>query len=153
MSLKQELDSDPLGIGYASFKPDSPGSVVAKLSYLNYSAVKPLLLSERGILERYPDGPVAADAVLTKLEQFALSAHPLASVVKRALKFLAQAEGLDLGSGATQGMLTMLAQGGVITDSESGKLKGLAMQPATRAEVLGLGLVTEADVVAAWSIE
>ncbi len=153
MSLKQELDTDPLGLGYSTFKPDSPGSVIALLSYINYSAVKPLLLSERGILEKYADGPVAADAVLTKLEVFSASGHPLASVVKRALKFLAQAEGLDMGSAATQGMLSMLAAGGVITEDEATKLKNLALQPATRAQVLGLGIVTEADVIAAWSQE
>lgn len=84
------------------------------------------MISERGILEKYPDGPVAADAVLIKLEAFAASAHPLASIVKRALKFLAQPDGFDIGSAATQGMLTQLGAGGVLTADETNKLKALA---------------------------
>lgn len=84
------------------------------------------LISERGILESYADGPLAADAVISKLEAFGASGHPLASIVKRALKFLGQAEGLDIGSPATQGMLTQLGIGGVITTDEANKLKALA---------------------------
>jgi len=84
------------------------------------------LISERGILESYADGPLAADAVLTKLEVFSLTAHPMASVVKRAMKFLGQAEGLDIGSATTQSMITALGVGGVITTDEANKLNALA---------------------------
>lgn len=82
--------------------------------------------SERGILERFPGGPVAADAMLTKLETFALSGHPMASIVKRALKFLAQSEGLDVGSPATQGLLAQLQAGGVMTAEEVAGVRAMA---------------------------
>lgn len=85
--------------------------------------------SERGVLERYPGGPVEADALLTKLEAFAATAHPMASIVKRALKFLAQAEGLDLGSPATQGLIAQLQAGGVITTAERDGLAAMATRP------------------------
>ena len=90
--------------------------------------------SERGILERYPGGPVAADILLSKLEVFAASAHPLASIVKRALKFLAMPEGLDLGAPATQGLLSMLAGGGVISAIELSGLVTMATAPAPITE-------------------
>lgn len=85
------------------------------------------MISERGILESYPDGPIAADAVLSKLEAFGTAGHPLSSIVKRAMKFLGQPDGLDIGSAATQGMLTNLGAGGVLTVDEANKLKGLAL--------------------------
>lgn len=96
--------------------------------------------SERGVLERFPGGPIAADALLSKLEVFASTAHPMASIVKRALKFLAQAEGLDIGSPATQGLLTQLGAGGVLTTEEVAGLRAMA----TAADA-----VTDADVDAA----
>lgn len=85
--------------------------------------------SERGVLERYPGGPLAADALLGKLEAFAATDHPMARIVGRALKFLAQAEGLDLGSAATQGLLQQLALGGVITEAERLGLRQMTLQP------------------------
>lgn len=84
------------------------------------------MISERGILEGYPDGPIAADTVLAKLEAFGGVGHPMSSIVKRALKFLGQSDGLDLGSPATQGMLTQLGAGGVLTVDEANKLKAMA---------------------------
>lgn len=93
--------------------------------------------SERGILERFPLGPIAGDALLTKLDTFAATAHPMASIVKRAMKFLGQPEGLDLGSPATQGLLDQLALGGVMTAEERAGLRAMATvaDPVTHTEV------------------
>lgn len=99
--------------------------IAAKVNSTREKKTLSKMISERGILESYPGGPLEADAVLTKLETFSLSAHPLASIVKRALKFLSQPDGLDIGSAATQGMLTQLGSG-VITAEEATKLKNLA---------------------------
>lgn len=85
--------------------------------------------SERGILERFPLGPLAGDALLAKLELFAQSAHPTARIVGRALKFLAQPEGLDIGAATTQGLLDQLAAGGVITAEERAGLAAMATVP------------------------
>ncbi len=89
----------------------------------------PTMISERGIMERYPGGPVAADAVLVKLETFAASGAPGSGPVKRAMKFLASADGLDIGSAATRAQLDALAAGGVITSGEADNLKNLALVP------------------------
>lgn len=93
--------------------------------------------SERGVLERFPGGPIAADALLSKLEAFAATAHPMASIVRRAMKFLAQAEGLDIGSPVTQGLLAQLGAGGVLTAEEVSGLRAMALtaDPITREQV------------------
>lgn len=85
--------------------------------------------SERGILERFPLGPLAGDALLAKLETFAQTGHPMARIVSRALKFLAQPEGLDIGAATTQGLLDQLAVGGVITTDERAGLAAMATVP------------------------
>lgn len=89
----------------------------------------PHIVSERGILDRYAGGPVAADTVLTKLETFAASQHPMAGVVRRALRFLGTEAGLDIGAATTRMLLDQLAAGGAITADEAGHLKALALVP------------------------
>ena len=91
----------------------------------------PTMISERGVMERYPSGPVAADAVLAKLEAFAASGVTGSGPVKRALKFLGTADGLDIGSAATRAQLDALAAGGVITNAERDALKTMAVFPVT----------------------
>ena len=93
--------------------------------------------SERGILARFPLGPLAGDALLAKLELFAQSAHPMARIVGRALKFLARPEGLDIGAATTQGLLDALAAGGAITAEERAGLAQMATvpDPVTHTEV------------------
>jgi hypothetical protein len=85
--------------------------------------------SERGILERFPGGPVAADALLAKLEAYAEAAQPLSRITGRAIRFLRQPEGLDIGSPATQAMLGAITQAGVITADEFAGLRAMALRP------------------------
>jgi hypothetical protein len=87
------------------------------------------MVSERGILDTYPGGPVAADALLTRLEAFAATAVPLASIVARALRFLRMPDGIDLGAPATVVMLDALAQGGAITTTEREHLRAMVTEP------------------------
>lgn len=87
-------------------------------------------VSEAGLLERWPTGPVDADAFLQKLETFAQSGHALSGVVRRALKFLGTPEGLDLGAAATHAMLAQLAGRNVITSDEAARAMSLSQQAA-----------------------
>ena len=88
-------------------------------------------VSEAGLLERWPTGPVEADAFLAKLEVFAQSGHALAGVVRRALKFLGTPDGLDIGAAATHAMLLQqLAAGGVISSDEAAHAQALSQQAA-----------------------
>ena len=102
---------------------------IARLLSVGRTKVMSHFASERGILERFPAGPLAADALLTKLENFAAAGQPMSSIVHRALKFLAQPEGLDIGASTTQGLIAGLAAGGVITTGERDGLIAMATKP------------------------
>lgn len=136
--LSDEIDNDPTGKGYAAFLPDQPGRVVDLLNALTETKAKTRMITARGILSDYPGGPAAAAVVLDKLE----AAAPSISALKWAFGFLKTTDGLDIGNPATQGMIDQLSPG-VINAEEAGHLKSLALQPASRAEVLGLSTVTE----------
>lgn len=84
--------------------------------------------SERGLLARFPGGPVAADALLAKLEAFGATGHPLARLVRRMLKFLGQPEGIDLGDPATQAMVGQLTPS-VLSETDRDGLRAMATQP------------------------
>ena len=145
--LKTELTTDPMGLGYANWLPDSPGTVADLINAKTFSMPKSLMVSEIDVVGLYPDGISAGDAVLAKLETFANNNQPLSSVVSRALKALYQPQGLNIGSAAVQQMLTVLANEGILTVDESTKLKSIATQPASRAEVLGIEQVSIEQVI------
>jgi len=148
--LQLELANDPLKLGYASaLIAYNEEQLLQLLNGVTILAPKSTMHSERGVLDQYPDGPVAADIVLQKLERFAASPHPLAGLVKRALKFLSQPEGIDFGTVSTQNMLRRLAEGGVITTDEANKLISFGSVLMSRAQELGLGVVTAEQLHAA----
>lgn len=62
------------------------------------------------------------------------------------LKFLTQDSGLDVGQSETQGCIDAMAVAGVLTTDEATALKGMALLPASRAEILGFGSVSCNDV-------
>jgi hypothetical protein len=137
MSLQIELTTDPLNRGYQQYVPDSPGKLVDMMNESIYSMPKMLFVSARGILAAYgADGAV----ILDKLETAAAGN----SVIKWAMRFVI-GDGIDVGHPTTRTMLDSMV-GTVLTQTECDLLKNLAVQPASRAEVLNLNFVTEADV-------
>ena len=102
-------------------------ALVAALS-ANRTRIVSHFASERGILDRFPGGPVAADALMSKLEAFSATQHPLAGVVRRAVKFLGTPEGIDLGSNGVQTMLGALTPA-VLTEVERDGLRSMATVP------------------------
>ena len=147
--LSVELQQDPLSIGYAQWIPNSPGAIADLLNAPSFSMVKKRMVAELDVVGEYPTGPVDGDAVLTKLEVFSATTDPLASLVRRALKILSQSDGINIGDPSIQAMLDQLQQNNVLTSTEATSLKGLAIQPASRAEVLGLTPVTIEQVIEA----
>jgi len=142
---------------YAGLLPDSPGGAVDLLNATSTTAVKTRFVTARGVLaEVGPAGAVALD----KLEAFAASAAPvdplpasLHSAVKWAMRFITQngpESGIDVGHASTRSLLDAMVTIGVLTQVEVDAIKGMAAQPASRAEELfGVGTrVTEADVAA-----
>lgn len=145
--LKTELQADPAGLGYAAHVPHAPGALADMLNAQSATMAKPRMITARGIMASYGLGPSAGGAFLDKLE--VLSAGVPA--IKWAMKFLQAESGIDVGEPATQAMLTSLIGVGGITQAEVDGVKAMALQPASRAEVLfGAGSqITEADVRAA----
>jgi len=146
-ALKTELQTDPAGIGYAPHIPHAPGALADLLNAQSDSMAKERMVTARGVMASYGLGPTAGAAFLDKLES--LSAGVPA--IKWAMKFLQTEAGIDVGEPATQSMLTSLIGVGGITANEVNGVKAMALQPASRAEVLfGAGTqITEADVRAA----
>lgn len=145
--LSTELTTDPMGLGYAAWLPDSPGTVVDLLTAKTFFMPRSTMVTEIEVIGLYPDGVAAGDQVLAKLEAFAAAAQPLSSVVSRALRAINQPQGLDFGTTGVQEMLTVLGDQGVLNVDEATKLKSIANQPASRAEVLGIESVSIEQII------
>lgn len=148
--LKQEIVDDPLSQGYSAFLPDSTGWVANMLNERKFQAVKTRMVTARGIMASYGIGPTQGALFLDKLESLSANIPAL----KWAMKFLQQETGLDVGEPATQIMLTSLIGVGGITQAEVDGVKAMAIQPASRAEVLFGSdiIVTEHDVIKAMEV-
>lgn len=140
-ALAAEVATDPNAKGYATFLPDSPGHVERLLNEQTEMLVKPRMVTARAILAECASGAT----ILDKLEAASAASSP----VKWAVRFLGQEAGIDVGNAATQSMIGQLVAGDVLTAAEGDQLKTLAKQKASRAEVLGLGYVTELDLITA----
>lgn len=148
--LKQEIVDDPLSQGYSAFLPDSTGWVANMLNERKFQAAKTRMVTARGIMASYGIGPTQGALFLDKLESLSANIPAL----KWAMKFLQQETGIDVGESATQIMLTSLIGVGGITQAEIDGVKAMAIQPASRAEVLFGSdvIVTEHDVIKAMEV-
>jgi hypothetical protein len=140
MSLQQELTTDPLNRGYKQFVADCPGTLCDMLNATNYSMPKTKFINARGLLAEH--GMTGAQ-ILDKLEMAAASN----SLIKWAMRFITT-DGIDVGHPTTRALLDQLV-GTILTQAECDLLKNMAVQPASRAEVLGLDYVQEHNVRAA----
>lgn len=148
--LKQEIVDDPLSQGYSAFLPDSTGWVANMLNERKFQAAKTRMVTARGIMASYGIGPTQGALFLDKLESLSANIPAL----KWAMKFLQQETGIDVGEPATRIMLTSLIGVGGITQAEVDGVKAMAIQPASRAEVLFGSdvIVTEHDVIKAMEV-
>lgn len=146
-TLADEITQDPKGKGYAAHLPVSPGLVVELLNARTEFMVKSRMLTERGILASYGLGPQAGAAFMDKLDVIAASGDPGTAALKRMMKYLYGDSGVDIGDAATRGALDALVGVGGVTQTEADGIKAMALQPASRAEVLGLPVVTEHDLI------
>ena len=135
-TLQTELTTDPLNRGYAQYIPDCPGILVNLLNDPVYQKHKTRFVTARTVLAEVTGGA----EILDKLE----TAAQTNSAVKWAMRFVTT-DGIDVGYPGTQQLLDSLV-GSVLTQTECDALKNLALQSASRAEVLGLPYVTEQQV-------
>jgi hypothetical protein len=139
--LSDELNNDPLNRGYAQFIPDSPGKLADMMNALDFTAVKTKFVTARGVLAEYGS---AGASVLDKID----AAGASDSAVKWAMKFVTSEPGIDVGHPTTRSLLNGMVST-VLTQAEADMLLNMAIQPASRAEILGIGFVTAADVQSA----
>lgn len=131
VKLRNELDTDPLALGYAAhIAAGRLGDVEFLLNDSKYKMAKSRFVTARTVLAECLDGA----SILDKLESAAGTNSP----VKWAMKFLVQDGGLDVGNPVTLGLISQLVAGGVLTAAEGDALKALADQPASRANIIGI---------------
>ena len=131
-ALRDELQSDPGGIGYAAYLPDEPGMVVELLNKPQFLMPKTFMVTARGVISGKGLGASAGAAFLDKLETLT----PVVSEVKWAMRFMQGEQGIDVGNPETQATLDGLVGAAGITQVEIDGIKAMANQPASRAEIL-----------------
>ncbi|HET8685471.1 MAG TPA: hypothetical protein VFM18_02260 [Methanosarcina sp.] len=144
--LKQEIQNDPKKMGYLNFLPDSPGHVADLLNAKTQSGLVPRYVNARTVL-----------AELGLLGVSILEALRMASftvpVVYWILPFVQMESGVDVGDPFSQQMIDYLVSTEKLTLEQGTALKNMAIQPMSRAEQLGLGVVTSADIINAMNGE
>lgn len=142
-ALKAEIINDPAGLGYAALLPSTPGYVAEILNRAGGGGtmLKTRLITERGILSSYGLGPTAGAAFLDKLDTVAASGLPGTDALSRMMKYIYGNEGVDIGDTASASSLGSLVGVAGITMEEASTVIGMALQPCSRAELLGLGVV------------
>lgn len=144
-ALAAELTIDPLSKGYAALLPASPGAVVDKLNAYTETMVK--MIHSTTAQAWAATGPYSA----------IVDASNNASHLCRASCLVIRdtfASGVDihLERNDMRTLLDAWVSTSLITATQRDDLLSRATQPASRAEVLGLPGVTEADLRAAGGI-
>lgn len=142
-ALDTEIQTDPVGMGYAQHLPDCPGIVVDLLNTPNRSGIKSRFINARTVLSELGLEGVAI------LDAFEAAASQV-SAVKWILPFLSTETGVDVGNPVSRQVIDQLASGGLLTTEQAAKVKALALQPMSRAEQLGLAPVQITDVLRAF---
>lgn len=127
--IRDEISADQTLLSLAHLSPPDTAGIAASISAARTEPFSKMT-SARGVAEQYAGGPVAAEAVLLKLEaarDSMLSSNDtatkvLGSLLRRQLAFLAS-DGLDFGSAALRGMLDQFVTAGILTSEEANNLK------------------------------
>jgi len=144
-TLSDELHTDPAGLGYAKFLPAAPGSVVELLNAPTQSMVKAIKSTTAQAWAA--TGPYAniVDASEEKT-------HPCRASCLILRDTLASGVDIHMEMPDVQSMFKAWIAAGICTQVQADALYARAMQPASRAEVLGLAVVTEEQVRDAWQM-
>lgn len=146
-ALRTELLTDPAGIGYAEHTPHAPGVLLRLLNEPTADAMPgDLFLTDLAIASRLvPEHGLAfVDGLFDALEALAATS----ATTRRMIDRLAGA-GVNMGDPALRAQIEAWAASGGLTRAEADALLALPLRPARRAELLGLGALTEAHITAA----
>lgn len=143
VALRNELTTDPTGMGYAPLQAAGSANQVADLlnaptqQALGSVPITPLLewIAAHGIMARLRAAAAGPDADVASIAEVALMLVSNPNI-----------PALDLSRPRVQAMLSALTQAGVIPADAQAELLGMAMTYISRAQVLGLGYVSADDV-------
>lgn len=141
VALKNELQTDPAALGYASVAGDDNATARLLNAATAQKIFHPRIVTARDIMDEL--GADAGAAILDKFEALAASN----SAVKWSMKFITGV-GIDMGADSFRAKIDALASALAITTDEAGLLKGMAERPGSRAEILfGAGVtITHEDI-------
>lgn len=142
MSLRDEIQNDPQGLGYAAWLPDSPGTVADLINAPTQTMVKAISSAEAQAWAAA--GPYAAVVDASNNTQ-----HPCRASCLVVRQTFAAAVDIHLERPEIQQMLAAWVSTGICTAAQRDDLLARATQPASRAEVLSLGAVTINDIIGA----
>lgn len=138
--LRDELTNDPTVKGYATYLADAPGIVVDMINAQTERMAQERWVTGLTILSECSDlGP----SIVRKLKAASLQD----AVVEIAWHRLLGPTGLNINDAATLANIDGMVQAGTLVEAEAGQLKTLAIQPASRAQLLGLPSVTLYDLI------
>ena len=137
--LRAEIDNDPEDLGYAIYLPHGPGAVVDLLNNLSSTMVKTIRASTALMW-------AAGGAYSTIVDASNNVNHPARASCLVVREAFSSGQDIHLGLQTMRDMLDGWVATSVITQAQKDSLLVLATQPASRAEILGLGRVTEQDL-------
>lgn len=140
--LRDEIATDPKGIGYAAWLPDAPGMVVQLLGEQSDSMVK-------AIHSTTAQAWAATGPMATIVDTAADKAHPCRASCLLVQLTLSAGSDIHMERPDVDDMFKAWLSQGVITQAWYDDLRARALQPASRLEVLGLPQISEIDIRAA----
>jgi hypothetical protein len=141
-TLSSEVTADPLTLGYQSHLPSSPGLVVQLLNTPMHMKIKSVTTSAAKTWAA--SGPYAAI-----VDAANMAGHPARASALVVRDAFASGDPIHMEDPNIQALFANWITANVITQEQHDALIAMAMQPASRAEVLGLPFVTEQDLIAA----
>jgi hypothetical protein len=138
--LSSELNEDPLKKGYSTYLLKSPGLVIRLLNSFTESMIAPIPSSLAKVWAA--SGPYASIVDVSNTVDHPCRASCL--VVRETFK---ASDSIHINQPEVRTMLDAWVATGVITTEQCDALLALAMQPASRAQVLGLPNITEQDLI------
>lgn len=146
-ALRAELLTDPAGMGYAPHLQDALGVLLQLLQQPTGDMLPgEMVLTDMSIASRLvpANGLAFVDGIFDALEALAAGS----ATTRRMIDRLAGG-GVNFGDPALRAQIEAWASSGGLTRAEADALLALPMRPASRAELLGLPDLTEADITAA----
>lgn len=139
LELKNEIDNGPLASEFIGKSDNEVADILNDTS--RFTSIKSRYVTARTFLAELPNGA----EILDKLEVAASNI----STLKWALRFLQLNSGVDIGHPNSQAQITALGSYAILTEDEANAIKNMALQPTSRAELLGWPTISYNDVNAA----